>query len=488
MAYVKGQPFKPAFFDVDGEPLVLGTIDFEIWNTTTPTPFYTDSIGTPGGTSLTLDLLGQPDGVDIFYDDTIEYKFVVKDRFGSVIDTLGPYIPYIAAKSLAEAGDDTGSELVGFIQAGTGAVARTSQDKMRESVTSFDHATEAGTQAAAVAAQTGGFWADQLPRPNIRRVPGRLFVGDGVAASGNENFPGADQSWLYDSFGAYWLERGSQLFVLPEDDGYIAGMFATRTSTADPVGSVAIGMASIGWNDDTGGAMLSWAGYFEASREAGAGVAYGLEIVGKNKGSNHIRNPYAQDSSGILGVFFAGGGDPAYNGASANPNNAALVIGSNSNTWNTGIIFDADAITGTDGVTGTGHAIKMAKGHLISWFCDTTNLGAQIVSTVTAGANKNKKLDFSDTSVFLGTDAAGSLFNFSIPASAVNGFQFSSTAAAAGSVALSASGADTNIDIQLAPKGTGILKFGSYVAGAPASTGYIFFKTDDGVVRKLLVG
>jgi hypothetical protein len=53
---------------------------------------------------------------------------------------------------------------------------------------------------------------------------------------------------------------------------------------------------------------------------------------------------------------------------------------------------------------------------------------------------------------------------------------------------LSADGTDTNIDLSLTPKGTGLVRFGTYTAGAPTATGYISIKTADGTTYKVLVG
>lgn len=49
-------------------------------------------------------------------------------------------------------------------------------------------------------------------------------------------------------------------------------------------------------------------------------------------------------------------------------------------------------------------------------------------------------------------------------------------------------GASTNIDLRLITKGSGVLRFGTYTATAPAATGYITIKDDSGVTRKLLCG
>jgi hypothetical protein len=53
--------------------------------------------------------------------------------------------------------------------------------------------------------------------------------------------------------------------------------------------------------------------------------------------------------------------------------------------------------------------------------------------------------------------------------------------------AFSVNGSDTNIDLALTPKGTGLVRFGTYVAGALLATGYINIKAADGTTYKVLV-
>lgn len=53
---------------------------------------------------------------------------------------------------------------------------------------------------------------------------------------------------------------------------------------------------------------------------------------------------------------------------------------------------------------------------------------------------------------------------------------------------LEAVGSDTNIDLALTPKGTGLIRFGTYTAGAPTATGYISIKAANGTTYKVLVG
>jgi hypothetical protein len=103
----------------------------------------------------------------------------------------------------------------------------------------------------------------------------------------------------------------------------------------------------------------------------------------------------------------------------------------------------------------------------------------------------------SDTNVSLAIRAKGggnlffqpnNLNQFAVTqtASAVNYLQ--ATGSAAGSApAFSVAGTDTNIDLALTPKGTGLVRFGTYVAGALLATGYINIKAADGTTYKVLV-
>jgi hypothetical protein len=53
--------------------------------------------------------------------------------------------------------------------------------------------------------------------------------------------------------------------------------------------------------------------------------------------------------------------------------------------------------------------------------------------------------------------------------------------------AFSVAGSNTDIDLALTPKGTGLIRFGTYVAGALLATGYINIKAADGTTYKVLV-
>jgi hypothetical protein len=469
------------FFDNNGVILSGGKLYSYTAGTSTPQATYTSISGATAHTNpIVLNSAGRVATGEIWLTAGSNYKFVLYTSANFLIATWDN-ITGINGTGIA-----TNASNVQYDPAGVGAVATTVQAKLRQTISSTDYSSESYAVSAAVSQLPVNFWSNQTPPPNNRRIPDRVFIGEAVRTSGNES-NGASESWVNNAFGAYWLERGSQLFTLPDSDGYIGEFSAVRTSTINQAGGVGIGMASLGWNDYVGN-LFVWAGYFEVSREANAGVSYGLEIAGKNKGSNHIRSPYARDSNGILGIFFAGGGDPAYNGSSANPNNVGIVIGKNSNTWNTGICFDADALTGSDGVTGNAAAIKMGKGHQIEWWASATLQTAIIRSDGADLGAITKYLLFKNTKVSIEANSVTDLYSFDLGLTPANGLIFSAGVLSSNATTINAAGSDTNIDINLVPKGSGTVSFGFFTAGALSPTGYIFIKDSGGTSRRLLVG
>jgi hypothetical protein len=83
--------------------------------------------------------------------------------------------------------------------------------------------------------------------------------------------------------------------------------------------------------------------------------------------------------------------------------------------------------------------------------------------------------------------SGGSGFRVSPTTSQVNSLSTTGTVSGSNNVVLSTQGTDTNIDLALTPKGTGLVRFGTYVAGALLATGYINIKAADGTTYKVLV-
>jgi hypothetical protein len=66
--------------------------------------------------------------------------------------------------------------------------------------------------------------------------------------------------------------------------------------------------------------------------------------------------------------------------------------------------------------------------------------------------------------------------------------QVNASASGGNGPTISAIGSDTNIDLNLTPKGTGNVRFGTYTGTILTTTGYVEIKDSGGTVRRLLVG
>jgi hypothetical protein len=112
---------------------------------------------------------------------------------------------------------------------------------------------------------------------------------------------------------------------------------------------------------------------------------------------------------------------------------------------------------------------------------------APFMSAQGSDANINMFLSSKGTGNHVFSSGGGIQFVITNTASAVNNFFATGSATGAG-VLLAASGSDTNIDIRLLAKGTGVLSFGTLTANADAPvTGYILIKDSGGTTRKLAV-
>ena len=127
------------FFDNSGVILSGGLVYTYAAGTTTPQTTYTTSAGNVAHTNpIVLNSAGRvASGGEIWLTDAVAYKFVLETSTAVTIATYdnvtgnssGIYAAFAAS---------SGSSLVGFIQAGTGAVATTVQAKLRESVSVKD--------------------------------------------------------------------------------------------------------------------------------------------------------------------------------------------------------------------------------------------------------------------------------------------------------------------------------------------------------------
>lgn len=235
---------------------------------------------------------------------------------------------------------------------------------------------------------------------------------------------------------------------------HTAGAAANGAATltfVDYTYMVPIGVSAFALQDsaDTGTAV--WAYYGETVTTA-ASPSFIAEWNAKNKtATNPINDPYNRFSL-AMGLGLAGGGDPVA-GAPTNPSSSAILIYKNGHTWNTGIVFDAIGITGTDGVTGFGTAIKLARGHVVEWQYAGGNIGFDFVSTVDQATDKQTlTVDLNGIS-FLNNS---SLANFRIGkiAGTVTG-NISATGSISAAPYLVSEGSATNVSFGFQTKGTG---------------------------------
>lgn len=334
------------------------------------------------------------------------------------------------------------------------------------------------------------FWldiADGYGDPSVWRMRERVFVGDATLFPGTR--ANATGAWLSSATGANWIIRDSQLGVM-QSRGCIALSGMSRASDGDDLVSCApIGVAGGVINNTTLNSRGAWAFYAEVQHEpGGTGCStFGMEMGVKNKGANVIGTPYAL-GGGAIGLWLAGGSDNTYGGASVNPSNAAMVVVKNSNTFNKGIIFSKDALTGSDGTTGAAVAIEMARGHSIRWLQTGSLAGAQIRSDVDISGRDVSLVFLNNLLSFFGGGGTNLFFARHDLAASIGSVNYVSVgnAPVGGTPFFAVEGTDTDVDLWLKPKGVGVVRFGTKTFASVTPDGYITIKDSAGNTVKLV--
>lgn len=128
MAFAIATLPKLSFQNLAGRPLVGGTLNTYLAGTTTPVETYADPDGTiSNGTSIILDARGE---CVVYLDDTITYKFVLRDSLGIQIWSQDDIVATSAA--ISTLGGGAGASQIGFTPAGAGAVQRDLEDLGRD--------------------------------------------------------------------------------------------------------------------------------------------------------------------------------------------------------------------------------------------------------------------------------------------------------------------------------------------------------------------
>lgn len=123
-------PFGKAT-DNQNLPISGGKLYFYLTGTSVPATVYANAILT---TPLTNPVVADSYGnfPTIFLDPEIVYRADLTNASGTILDQADPYNDTIVSDFIDDISASTGSNLIGFLQAGSGAVARPLQTKVRE--------------------------------------------------------------------------------------------------------------------------------------------------------------------------------------------------------------------------------------------------------------------------------------------------------------------------------------------------------------------
>lgn len=315
-----------------------------------------------------------------------------------------------------------------------------------------------------------GMWPDVDADTRIHRVRDRAFFGAAAEATGNRS--GVQGGLIpYDTLGAAWAIRDGQVVSVAQQ-GNMAVVGFSRSEDIEPARiTSAIGVAGLVIGNNA--TKTAFGLYSDVQFEAGT-YGYGLEIALKNKsGNDETSTPYFL-TTGTYGIWMPAGGDDAYGDEATDNNNTALMIGGKRGwTWNKGIVFQSDGLTGCDGVSGLGIAMELGAFQAVRWMTPGNNTAGLIRSTATS-ASAETSIDMSNNAmIFRGTSNAN-LFKLIHNSGGVDALQIENSAS--GAPSLTAFGSSTDIDVTVAPKGAGNVVFPiasvpNYANDAAASAG-----------------
>lgn len=320
--------------------------------------------------------------------------------------------------------------------------------------------TGVSTISSLTSTSTGQFY--QNLGANVSRIQDRLFVGSASANLGtNVN---SQPDWLT----TYQLAKGRsygyvQTSTLAVENASNSSSETTLVSGAQvgaQSGTQPIAITGIGVNNGASGSGQAWAGYFEGYRDttgSATGGAYGIEADTMNYVGAADSDPYQQNSNQTITYQAAAGG--GYSPTGQYPSTAALNIQNNGSTYDRGIIFGSNAISGATGTSGTGIAIALGLGHELQWYGAAATPTSSILSTGTTTAAGIQQI-FQNYDVTWNNSNGNPIFTLTGLANGTNGI--SVTEAVSGvPPTLSVQGSDPNITMLLVPKGTGSVQVNS---------------------------
>lgn len=379
----------------------------------------------------------------------------------------------------------SGASLVGFLPAGAGAVATTTEAALRKYPHPSQYAANADYVAACQALATGQHWTQN--GAIIHRLADRLFVGGAIDNDGA--LPNVQKDWMATYQVAAGLGNGSTAsatsvaLTSTAAASNIAHLAGAQSKYATGANQSTIGVFGFALNNHATLATRVWGGYFEAHKETAAGTgARGIEVDVRVVSATAEINPYPNQQTTTSALQLGAGCELA---AAGQQNVGAVIqIVDNPMQFRKGIVFGANSLEGSDGASGYGTAVAMAAYQGIDWYSNANVLVGRIsAATTTAGG----ELRFTSTGPLILGQNGLSVARFADTAGAANNLQFAA-AATGGAPQIVATGTDANVDLRLTTTGTGVVRFGTMTANADAPiTGYISIKDSGGTARKLAV-
>ena len=282
-------------------------------------------------------------------------------------------------------------------------------------------------------------------------------LGDKIAVGGatvsDFSLPNVTKDWLSSFQVSAGLSNGApisaNLVSLTNDHagdavGIVGGAQSLHFTSAS---TNAIANSAYVINNNASLATNAWAFYGEAHKTIAAPASdYGAELEVRSLVATVTPNPNQQGDA--IGLQIGAGC-----GLSASGQfdcSAAIQIVANPMKWKAGINFLAGSLVPTSSIA---DAVMLPTGYRIGWFDASNNIIGGIYSSVATAANATI-LQFSDAGTSVFNNAGQTLFNVPRVASAAN-YISAGAAVASSAPYLAAIGSDSNINLQLSPKGTG---------------------------------
>lgn len=313
-----------------------------------------------------------------------------------------------------------------------------------------------------------GSWANSVIPARFGRYRGGLKIGDAVTDVGNT---GASGTWLGEvglgGPGASWDYMARARVLTMTTNSLIGGTFANRrigNSTGNPIGLMAVSL------NDSPNASNAWALYAEAvagptSTSGITGIEFNTVNLQTLGAAGDIR-PYGTGTRGMTVLNLAVGGDASIHGASKDIS-AVTTLRGNGGMAKAGFVFKENVLRRTgSGDTTYAHAFMLPTGYGMTWYAPANAEVFRFYSGITQLA-RAQQLSFTDTGmrVTRGIETADPMFFVPYVTNSVN--YITARASEAGEqVSIEAGGADANIDLRLAPKGNGRLRFDVAVQGS----------------------